>query len=106
MYALVQIKGKQYKAVKGESLKVDLYNEEPGALVNCEQVLLLSDGEKSRIGEPYIEGASVRFRLGEAVKGPKIRVFKYKRRKKYRLTRGHRQQYSLLKVEDIQGSLA
>ena len=106
MYALVQIKGKQYKAIKGESLKVDLYSEEPGTVVNCEQILLLSDGEKSRIGEPYVEGASVQLRLGEAVKGRKIRVFKYKRRKKYRLTRGHRQQYSVLTVEDVQGSLA
>ncbi len=105
MYALVEIKGKQYKAVKGETLKVDRFNEGAGTSLDCDKVMLLSDGDKSVVGKPYVAGASVKLTLGEAVKGKKLRVFKYKRRKKYRLTRGHRQQYSLLKVEDIQGSL-
>ncbi len=104
MYALIAIKGKQYKAVKGETLRVDLFAEEVGTSLECDKVMLISDGKKSVVGQPYIQGASVKLSLGEAIKGKKIRVFKYKRRKKYRLTKGHRQQYSLVTVEDIQGS--
>ncbi|MEM9423949.1 MAG: 50S ribosomal protein L21 [Spirochaetota bacterium] len=106
MYAVVEIKGKQYKAVKGQTLEVDLLGEEAATTWVCDKVMLLSDGEKSLVGKPYISGASVKLSSsGETIKGKKIRVFKYKRRKKYRLTQGHRQQYSVVKVEDIQGSI-
>ncbi len=105
MYAVVEIQGKQYKAVKGQTLKIDLLSETEGSTLECDRVMLLSDGEKSLVGQPYVAGASVKLTLNKVVQGPKLRVFKYKRRKKYRLTQGHRQNYSLVKVEDIQASL-
>lgn len=105
MYALVEIKGKQYKAVMGETLMVDRFDEAEGTKIECKEVLLLSDGDKNRIGAPFLSDVSVQLTLQKEIKGDKIRVFKYKRRKKYRLTQGHRQQYSLLKVDGITGSL-
>lgn len=105
MYALVEIKGKQYKAVQGKTIQVDLFEEPVGEQIVCDKVLLLSDGSRSAVGRPYLENASVSFSLEDEAKGKKIRVYKYKKRKKYRLTQGHRQQYSLLRVQEIQGAL-
>ena len=105
MYALVEIKGKQYKALPGKTLKIDLLNEEEGSTIECDKVLLLSNGVESVVGQPYIAGAHVKLSLGPEIKDKKLRVFKYKRRKKYRLTQGHRQRYRLVTVSDIQGNI-
>ncbi len=103
MYALVEIKGKQYKAQAGSLLKVDRIDTETGGAVEFDSVLLVSDEKKIKIGQPYVKGAKVKAKVEEQIKDKKILVFKYKKRKNYRRTRGHRQRYTLLRVEDITG---
>ena len=100
MYALVEFKGKQYKAEKDALLKVDKLDAEPGAVVNIDTVLLVS-GESVRVGSPYIEGAKVSAVVESHGKDGKIIVFKYKPKKDYRRTQGHRQQYSIIRIAEI-----
>jgi large subunit ribosomal protein L21 len=103
MYALVEFKGKQYKAEKGAVLKVDRIDAEPGAVVDIDSVLLVS-GDSVTVGAPYVEGVTVRAVVESHGKGDKIIVFKYMPKKDYRRKQGHRQQYSLVTVEDIIGA--
>jgi large subunit ribosomal protein L21 len=100
MYAIIEFKGKQYKAEKGIVLKVDRIDAEPGAQLDIDSVLLVSD-ETVKIGAPYVNGAKVSAVLESHGKDRKIIVFKYKPKKDYRRKRGHRQQFSLIKIEDI-----
>ena len=107
MYALVEFKGKQYKAEKGGRLKVDRIDAEPGSAVEIDSVLLLSAGEAGgavTVGAPYVKGAKVSAKVEGHEKGDKIIVFKYKPKKDYRRKQGHRQQYSIIKIEDIIGA--
>ena len=104
MYALMEFKGKQYKAEKGAVLKVDKIDAEPGSPVNIDSVLLLSgEGDTVSIGAPYVAGASVQAVLEGHGRDKKIIVFKYKPKKDYRRMQGHRQQYSVIKIQDIVG---
>lgn len=103
MYALVEIKGKQYKAEKGSLLKVDLLGEVAGKTVEFDTVMMLSDDNGSKIGQPYIEDAKVTAIVGESIKGSKVNVIKFKRRKGYHRNQGHRQKYTLIKITDING---
>jgi large subunit ribosomal protein L21 len=100
MYALVEIKGKQYKAEKDALLKVDLLDAEPGTPVNFDSVLLVSDGTVT-VGAPYVKGASVSAVVESHGKAKKIIVFKYMPKKDYRRKQGHRQKYSIIKVKGI-----
>ncbi|MDD5075652.1 MAG: 50S ribosomal protein L21, partial [Sphaerochaetaceae bacterium] len=81
MYALVEILGKQYKAEEGTMLLVDRIDMEAGKELEFDTVVDIADGENSVFGKPYIEGAKVVATLGDIVKGDKIKVFKYHRRK-------------------------
>jgi large subunit ribosomal protein L21 len=101
MYALVEIKGKQYKAVKGSVLKVDRYDAAVGDSLEFDTVLLVSDENETKVGAPYVAGAKVTATIGETIKDKKVIVFKKKRRKGYKKTQGHRQKYTMLTVEDI-----
>jgi len=103
MYAMVEIKGNQYKAEKGNLLTVDLVDSEKGDVVEFDSVLMLRDDAGVKIGEPYVAGAKVKAVVEDHVRGSKVIVHKYKRRKRYKRTRGHRQHYSLLRVEEITG---
>lgn len=103
MYAVVEVQGKQYRAEKGASLRVDRMEAEAGSTVSLDSVLLLS-GEKVTVGAPYVQGASVKATVQEHSKGDKIIVFKYKSKKNYRRTQGHRQCYTVLKIEDVVGA--
>ena len=100
MYALVEFKGKQYKAEKGALLKVDKVDAEPGASINIDTVLLVS-GESVKVGSPYVEGAKVSAVVESHEKDGKIIVFKYKPKKDYRRKQGHRQQYSIIRIAEI-----
>jgi large subunit ribosomal protein L21 len=102
MYAVVEINGKQYRAEKGATLSVDRFDAEKGSSVSLEKVLLLS-GDTVKVGSPYVAGVSVKAIVEDEIKGDKIIVFKYKPKKDYRRTHGHRQRYTVLKVEDIIG---
>ena len=100
MYALVEFKGKQYKAEKGALLKVNKIDAEPGTAVNIDTVLLVS-GDSVTVGSPYIAGAKVSATVESHGKDDKIIVFKYKPKKDYRRKQGHRQEYSIIKINDI-----
>ena len=104
MYAVVDIKGKQYKAEKGGLLRVDHIEGTEGDEVSFEQVMLVSDGEKVKVGNPFVKGASIKTKLEKHGKGDKVVVMKFKRRKGYQRKRGHRQHYSFVRVEEIVGA--
>jgi len=102
MYAVVEVQGKQYRADKGASLRVDRIEGEQGAALTLDKVLLVS-GDSVKVGAPYVTGASVKAVIAEQTKGDKVIVFKYKPKKDYRRKQGHRQDYTVLKIEDIVG---
>ena len=104
MYALVEIKGKQYKAEKGALLRVDKIEAEDGSALNFDSVLLISNGADVKVGTPYVKGASIKTKVEGETQGDKVRIFKYIRRKNYAKRQGHRQQYTLVRVEDILGA--
>jgi len=103
MYALVEIKGRQYRAEKGSQLKVDRIEAEKGNTVEFDKVLMLNDDKDVKIGSPYLDGIKIAATVEDQVKDKKILVFKYKKRKNYARTKGHRQQYTIIKVNDITG---
>ncbi len=100
-YAIVEQGGKQYKAVPGGTIEVDRMAVEEGATVELDQVLLVADGDQITVGTPTVDGAKVKATVEAHIKGPKIIVFKYKPRKRYRRKKGHRQQYTRLRIQDI-----
>lgn len=101
MYAIVRISGKQYRAELGQSLVVDKLAHEVGTSVDFNEVLLIGDGENSQIGQPFVDGAIVSAEVASQFRGKKIIVFKYKPKVRYRRKSGHRQSYTLLKVNSI-----
>lgn len=102
MYALVEFKGKQYKAEKDALLKVDKIEAEVGSALDIDSVLLVS-GDNVTVGAPYVKGAKVSAVVESHKKDPKIIIFKYKSKKDYRRKNGHRQQYSYIRIKDIAG---
>lgn len=101
MYAIVQTGGKQYRVAPGDVLRVEHLAGERGDQVVLEQVLLVAAGEEYQIGQPLVAGAQVAAEILRQGKGKKIIVFKKKRRKSYRRSRGHRQLYTALKIQEI-----
>ena len=101
MYAVVQTGGKQYRLGVGDNVRVEKLAGELGEVVELPQVLVIGDGEKVSIGDPVISGASVKAEIVSHGRDKKIRVFKMKRRKKYRRTQGHRQSFTQLRVTEI-----
>ena len=102
MYAVVASGGKQYKVKEGEVLRVEKLTGEVGSEIAFDQVLMTSDGENVKIGQPVVEGAQVKGHIVEQGKSRKIIVFKYKRRKRYRRKQGHRQPYTAIKIDSIE----
>ena len=103
MYALVEYKGKQYKAEKGSLLQVDKIDAEKGSKIDIDSVLLVSDGENVKVCAPYVQGAKVQVVVEDSFKDKKVLVFKYKSKKDYHRLIGHRQQYTNVRVEEIVG---
>lgn len=102
MYAVIQTGGKQYVVAPGEELKVETLPGEVGETIAFDRVLLTSDGENVNLGKPYLENTKVLGRITGHGRNKKIVVFKYKKRKGYRKKLGHRQNYTLVKVENIE----
>lgn len=100
-YAIFVARGQQFKAEKGRTLRVPLMDGEPGAKVTFDEVLLSSSGEKVHTGSPLVKGAQVTAEIVGHVKGKKLQVFKFKRRKNYRRKTGHRQRYTEIKVTSV-----
>jgi large subunit ribosomal protein L21 len=101
MYAVVTTGGKQYRVQKGETLRIEKIPGDVGSQVAFNQVLMVSDGDRVEIGQPLVENAVVNAHIVEQGKHKKILVFKYKRRKRFRRTQGHRQQFTAVKIDDI-----
>lgn len=104
MYALVEIKGKQYKAEKGAVLKVDRFEDEKGGALEFDKVLMVSNGDETKVGAPYVEGVTVKAVVEDTFKDKKVKVLKFKRRKGYLRQKGHRQSFTRIKIEDILGA--
>lgn len=100
MYAIVQTGGKQYKVREGDTIRVEKLPAEEGGQVTLDRVLLVG-GEVTKVGRPFVEGASVTARVNRNGKGKKIIVFKYKPKKNYRRKAGHRQPFTELVIEKI-----
>jgi large subunit ribosomal protein L21 len=100
-YAIVESGGKQYKAVEGKTIDVDRLPVDVGAKVELNQVLMTVDGDQIAIGTPTVSGVKVSTTVESHFKGPKIIVFKYSPRKRFRVRSGHRQQYTRLSVLTI-----
>ena len=100
-YAIVECGGKQYKAVEDAAIEVDLMDVDPGKKVTLDSVLLVADGEKVSVGAPMVKGAKVEAEVLEHIKGPKLVIFKYRPKQRYRVKTGHRQQYTRLEVKKI-----
>jgi len=101
-YAIVENGGKQYRAVEGSTIEVDRMDAEVGQQVELGSVLLLVDGEQIAVGAPLVGGARVKTTVVEHVKGPKVVVFRYRPKKRYRVKTGHRQQYTRLQINSIE----
>ncbi len=102
MYAIIKTSGKQYKVEVGTVFDVDRVDAEVGSkIVLDKNVLMIGDGDKVTIGKPLVEGAAVTVEVKEQLRGPKLIVFKMKRRKRYRLKKGHRQELTKLEVKEI-----
>ena len=101
MYAIVRTGGKQYQVAAGDTLRVEKLQGQVGDTVELSDVLLVADGDNIRVGTPALEGARVVAKIVEQGKSKKVLVFKKKKRKGYRVLRGHRQFFTALSIEEI-----
>jgi large subunit ribosomal protein L21 len=101
MFAVVETGGKQYKVSPGQTVEVEKLPAEPGDTVELGRVLLISTDDETFVGAPLVDDAKVVARVAPVRRGPKIIVFRYKSKARYRRKTGHRQDYSVLTIEDI-----
>ena len=101
MYAIIKTGGKQYKVSEGDLVRVEKLNYEVGETVDFEEVLLVSNDGDIKVGSPVVEGAKVSATVEDQNKAKKIVVFKFKPKKQYRKKHGHRQPYTLVKINSL-----
>ena len=101
MFAIIKTGGKQYSVESGKVLKIEKIIGKKGETYTFDKVLLIGDSQKQTLGTPIIEGASVKATIIDQIRDKKIIVFKKKRRKNYRKTKGHRQYLTVLKIDKI-----
>jgi large subunit ribosomal protein L21 len=101
MYALVRTGGKQYRVAKDDTILVERISADEGAEIILDDIVMLGDGDQVTIGAPRVEGAAVSATVMRQTRGPKIIIFRRKRRKNHRRTQGHRQDLTLLKINAI-----
>lgn len=104
MYAIIEYKGNQYKAQKGDIIIVNNLDEKEGTKLDISTVLMVSDGDNTKIGAPYVEGSKVSVTVGESFRDKKVLVLKYKSKKDYHRLIGYRASYTKLIINDIQVS--
>ena len=103
MFAIIKTGGKQYRVKQGETLRVEKLAVEAGGTVEFSEVLLVAgEGTEIKIGQPTVAGAKVVAKVVAQERGPKITIFKFRRRKNYRRKSGHRQAYTAVRIEAIQ----
>jgi large subunit ribosomal protein L21 len=103
MYAVIATGGKQYRVSEGAVLRVEKLAAEPGANVEFDKVLLIGEGDKITVGSPFLSGGKVVATVQNHVKGDKVRIVKFRRRKHYLRQGTHRQPYTEIKVTSIVG---
>jgi large subunit ribosomal protein L21 len=101
MYAVIKTGGKQYKVAAGDKLKVETLPAEVGAEVTLGEVLMVADGDQVKMGQPLLSGAAVKAKVLSHGRGEKIKIYKMRRRKHYRKTQGHRQNYTEIEISGI-----
>jgi len=104
MFAIIEFGGQQFKVEKGTILKVGRLQAKEGSQVEINQVLLLNDNGKITIGTPFVNGAFASAKVLNHEKEDKIRIFKMKAKKRYRRTKGHRQQVTKLEITDVKAT--
>jgi large subunit ribosomal protein L21 len=102
MYAVIQTGGKQYRVAPGQELRVEKLDGAVGDEIFFDNVLLVSKDDNVTVGKPVLENIRVQAKITRQGRGPKIIVFKYKRRKGYRKKQGHRQDYTGVKITQIE----
>lgn len=102
MYAIIRTGGKQYRVKAGDRIYVERLSVPVGETVTLTEVLAVGGDGSARVGRPLVEGARVVGTVVEQDRDGKVRVFKYKKRKHYRRTRGHRQSYTALRIDTVQ----
>ena len=103
MYAVIETGGKQYRVQEGDVITVEKLNAEVGDTVTFDKVLVLGEGKDVKVGTPYVD-AAVTGSVVENGKGKKVIIFKYKAKKDYRKKQGHRQPYTMVKIESLGGA--
>ena len=103
MYAVFKTGGKQYRAAKGDKLKIEKLDAAEGDSVAFDEVLLVGEGEDIKVGAPLVSGGKVEAKVLAQAKDKKVDVIKFRRRQNYRRTRGHRQPFTLVEITGISG---
>ena len=103
MYAVIETGGKQYRVQEGDVITIEKLNAEVGETVTFDKVLVLGEGKDVKVGTPYVD-AAVTGSVVENGKGQKVIIFKYKAKKDYRKKQGHRQPYTMVKIESLGGA--
>jgi large subunit ribosomal protein L21 len=103
MYAVIRTGGKQHRVEPGQSVRVEKLAGAVGDRIEFSEVLLVAGEGEPRVGQPLVAGAKAVGTITAQARGPKIRIFKMKRRKNYRRRNGHRQDYTEIRVETIEG---
>ena len=101
MYAVLETGGKQYKVMVGQTLDVERLEAEVGDTIELAQILMIVDEGDIKVGKPVLKSASVKATVVEHDKGRKVIVFKYRAKERYRVKKGHRQEYTRLRIDDI-----
>ncbi|MBT3888594.1 MAG: 50S ribosomal protein L21 [Nitrosomonadaceae bacterium] len=101
MYAVIKTGGKQYRVVAGEKIRVEQILAEIGSEIEIDQVLMVSDGDKTSMGRPLVDGATVKATVLGQGRHDKVRIFKMRRRKHYQKHQGHRQNYTEIQITGI-----
>ncbi len=101
MYAVFESGGLQFNVAEGNMIKVPHLTAKPGENISLDKVLLINDGDNAKIGNPYLDSAHIEAEVVQQGLAEKITVYKFKRRTKYRRTRGHRQKFTELKIKKI-----
>ena len=104
MYAVFRTGGKQYRASKGDTLRVEKLDAAEGDSVEFDDVLMIGEGANVKVGTPQVSGGKVKAKVLEQGKADKIEVIKFKRRKNYKRNQGHRQEFTLVEITGITGA--
>jgi large subunit ribosomal protein L21 len=104
MYAVFKTGGKQYRAGKGDRLKIEKLDAAEGDSVEFDEVLLVGEGENVKVGAPLVSGSKVKGKVIVQARNKKVDVIKFRRRQNYRRTHGHRQPFTLVEITGITGA--